>query len=326
MNIAHVFSVSTGKDSTATLLMGLERGVRNAYYAFADTGHEHDAVYRHLEYLEARLGIKIDRLRRSFDEEIAARRLFVARDARVRKRLLLKRDETGRVVERRVQWVRHTNKAKRRILSVLHPTGNPYLDLCLWKGRFPSRRAQFCTQFLKTEPLVEYQLALIDTGAKVISWQGIRREESENRKDAKKFEYQGGGLWVYRPIVDWSVEQVFAIHRRHGIEPNPLYLQGMTRVGCMPCINCSKAEVANTAKRFPAEIDRIAAWERLVAQASKRGEASFFPAPDDGRGDLRGRDIHSYIQWARTARGGRQVALDFEPSSGCASSYGLCDT
>ena len=23
------------------------------------------------------------------------------------------------------------------------------LDLCLWKGRFPSRKAQFCTEFLK---------------------------------------------------------------------------------------------------------------------------------------------------------------------------------
>ena len=30
------------------------------------------------------------------------------------------------------------------------------LDLCIWKGRFPSRKAQFCTSELKTMPLVEY--------------------------------------------------------------------------------------------------------------------------------------------------------------------------
>ena len=39
---------------------------------------------------------------------------------------------------RKLRW---SNKAKRRALAVMYPSGNPFLDLCMWKGRFPSRMA-----------------------------------------------------------------------------------------------------------------------------------------------------------------------------------------
>lgn len=144
------------------------------------------------------------------------------------------------------------------MLAVLRPTGNAFLDLCLWKGRFPSRKAQFCTQELKRDMAVGYQLDLIDRGYRVVSWQGVRRDESENRKNAKRMERIGPNLWAFRPIVEWTAVQVFARHASHDIEPNPLYRQGMSRVGCMPCINCNKAELREISKRFPEEIGRIA--------------------------------------------------------------------
>ena len=143
MKFIHVISVSSGKDSQATLLLAINRvGKENCRFVMADTGNEDPLVFSHLDYLENNLGIKIDILRSDFSEQIAGKRMFIARDQRF-----------GRKNGKKIRW---TNKAKRRTLAVLHPTGNPYLDLCLWKGRFPSRRAQFCTQFLKTEPMVEY--------------------------------------------------------------------------------------------------------------------------------------------------------------------------
>jgi 3'-phosphoadenosine 5'-phosphosulfate sulfotransferase (PAPS reductase)/FAD synthetase len=309
----NVISMSGGKDSTATALLALETEPRESLrFVFADTGNEHPATYQYLDYLERRLGITIDRLRADFSDWMAARRMFVARDQR-----------TGRKNGRRI---RHTNKMKRRILAVLQPSGNPYLDLCMIKGRFPSRRAQFCTQFLKTEPLVEYQLALIDSGHAVWSWQGIRREEGGRRATALEFEEVGGGLYNYRPILRWTADDVFEAHRAAGIEPNPLYRQGMTRVGCMPCVNVGKTELREIAVRFPEQVARIAEWERLVLGASKPGGASFFAAPDDGRGELRGRDIYSVVQWAKTTRGGRQYDLLGEPEpAACSSAYGLCE-
>ena len=301
--------MSGGKDSTATALLALELQPRDSIrFVFADTGNEHEITYKYLEYLEQTLGIAILRLRRSFAHELARKREYV----------LTKWPGKGvpaAIIERAAD-----------ILS--RPTGNPYLDLCLWKGRFPSRKAQFCTQFLKTEPLVEYQMSLIDAGAIVWSWQGIRAEESPRRALAPEFEEVGGGLYIMRPIKRWTAADAIEAHAAAGIEPNQLYRMGMTRVGCMPCINASKSEIAQIAKRFPEHVDRIEEWEALVGQAGKRlGIIGFFPAPEDGRAERQGRNIREIVRWAGTTRGGYQGDLlrAAEDPAMCSSAYGLCE-
>lgn len=126
---------------------------------------------------------------------------------------------------------------------------------------------------------------------------------------------------------------VFDYCKSKGIEPNPLYKQGMGRVGCMPCINANKAELKQIGMRFPDHIARIAEWERLVIAASKRGGASFIPAVFGGKhvqNSLKhalDNDIYSVIEWAQTSRGGKQFSLltALEESTACASSYGLCE-
>lgn len=327
--ILHVISVSSGKDSTAVILLALALHPKELLrFVFADTGNEHEDVYEYLAYLERMLGITIIRLRQDFSEWMQRRREFVANDRRVRRKRVKERNKFTGVVTTKVISVRHTNKQKRRILGVLHPTGNPYLDLCLIKGRFPSRKAQFCTQFLKTEPLTEYAMGLIDQGYTVWSWQGVRADESENRRWLAEFEEVGGGLWVYRPILRWKAMDCIEAHGCFGIVPNPLYSKGMSRVGCMPCINASKSEIREIAFRFVKHIGRIFTWETLVKLASKRGDASFFPSPDDNRGVLMGRGILDVVEWAKTTHGGRQYDLlgGGDENSGCSSSYGLCDS
>lgn len=301
----HLVSVSGGKDPTATLLLALKQFPGTTTAVFADTGNEHEATLDYLDYLERTLGIRIERLKADFSDKFERRRQFI----------LTKWAEQGVPAER-----------CERAAQLMQPTGVPFLDLCMLKGRFPSRMRQFCTQELKTKPLMELALWYRDTlGSDVWSWQGVRRDESANRANAAGFESLGGGIYAWRPIAGWTAQQTVDFVRSCGIELNPLYQQGMNRVGCMPCINASKAELAEIARRFPHHVERIAEWERIVTEVSKRGETSFFPAHDDGRGDLRGRDIVSYVRWAKTLRGGKvQNPIYDEPAPLCASSYGLC--
>lgn len=360
MSIKHVVSVSGGKDSAATLLLALERCPReNVVPIFCDTGNEHEAVYEYLAYLEQVLDITIIRLKADFTERFQPRRLWIARDQRTRREYdtgpvfdaagnpVPKRDGRGRVVMRKVKKggvvvdepvqktkkigggrrVRWTNKAKRRALAALHPTGNPFLDLCMLKGRFPSRKAQFCTEELKRNIAVAFQLDLIDAGHSVLSWQGVRRDESEARKDAKKIERIGPRLWAFRPLVEWTALDVFDYCAKCGIHPNPLYLQGSSRVGCMPCINCQKEELRQISRRHQEHIERIAEWEPKVAAASKLGLATFFPAPGMSNREAAKQTIGVVVQWSRTTRGGRQLDLlaDLNEPTACASAYGLCE-
>lgn len=314
MTIRHVVSVSGGKDSTATLLLALENCPRDSIVPiFCDTGNEHQAVYKYLEYLEQALDITIHRLKADFSEQIAAKRMFIARDQR-----------KGRKDGKRLRW---SNKAKRRALAALHPTGNPFLDLCMWKGRFPSRKAQFCTEELKRNMAVEFQIDLLDEGHQVLSWQGVRRDESFNRRNAKKAERIGGGIWTFRPIVEWTAMQVFEFCASRGIQPNPLYKQGMSRVGCMPCINVNKAELAEIARRFPQAIAEKAEWERKVALCSKRMAATFISAPGMSNREAAEQTIWTVVEWSKTTRGGKQFNLlaDLDEPTACASAYGLCE-
>ena len=67
--IKYVVSLSGGKDSTAMLLRMIEEGWPIDYIIFCDTGIEFEAMYRHLEKLEAYIGREITRLKsaRSFE-------------------------------------------------------------------------------------------------------------------------------------------------------------------------------------------------------------------------------------------------------------------
>lgn len=318
MSTHNIVSVSGGKDSTATLLVAIALEVPNLQAVFADTGNEHEQTYHYLDYLEQATGVPITRVRADFSRQIAGKRKFI---------------ET--------KW-REQGIAESVVLSAieaLQPTGNPFLDLCIWKGRFPSRKAQFCTMELKRDPMLEQVvMPLMGKGDMLISWQGVRADESLNRRFLPECDEVGSGLFNFRPILKWDIPAVFEAHRYMSIKPNPLYSQGMGRVGCMPCINCRKDELREIALRFPEAIDRIESWERIVQQASKRGAATFFAGsnakhPKGSIADMTAlqvmeiANIRQAVEWSKTARGGIQYDLMIATdASACSSAYGLCDS
>ncbi|MNW36178.1 hypothetical protein D3C74_131870 [compost metagenome] len=357
---ANVLSISGGKDSAAMWILATKELGVEVIPVFADTGNEHPETYKYVEYLESMLG-PIKRVVPDFSKQIAKKREYVIKHWPEK----LVRDKPGKWVyvgdladdDEGMEFIETPNyepsdpykpyhgvadweweptiKGKseaeanyivERTLMHLHPTGNPFLDLCLWKGRFPSTKARFCTQYLKIIPIAEQvYFPLFEQGHHVISWQGVRAAESTAQAKLPERENTPEGYEVYRPLLKWSARDVFDMHKRHGIEPNPLYLQGMSRVGCMPCINVNKAELFEISRRFPEEIERIAEWEKLVAKVSRRGDSSFLPAleNDDKK------DIHDWVGWSKTSYGGRQIDLlkmiDIESSPVCSSVYGLCE-
>ncbi|HZX79891.1 MAG TPA: phosphoadenosine phosphosulfate reductase family protein [Lysobacter sp.] len=305
----HLVNISGGKDSTAVYLRAMELG-RPFRAVFADTGNEHEAVYDYVARLHERTGgPAVETVRADFTRQLAQHRDFILR----------KWPEQG------------IDDAIVREAAALHePTGNPYLDLCIVKGRFPSRMAQFCTEELKTLPIVEQVVLPMLRAGSVLQWLGIRAAESANRAKQPIWNRHESGCYVWRPIFSWSIEDVWAIHRRHGLAPNPLYAMGFNRVGCMPCINCRKAELRNIADLFPEHIERIRRWERVVAGANKRRSATFFaamvdPTDADRPGTYSG--IDTIVEWSRTGRGGRQFDLFFQSQAGggCTSDLALCE-
>ena len=313
-DVHHCISMSGGKDSTATALLALEQHApSDCSLLFADTGHEHELTYEYLEYLADALGLPVITVKADFTEELK-------RKARITPDLWAGKGVSAEVIASAVE-----------VFS--NPTGIPFLDLCILRGRFPSPRSRFCTYDLKVLPLVTWQLAKINElhGSPLISWQGIRADESLSRRDLLSADYRGAGIVNYRPILSWSADDVFASLAAADIKPNPLYKMGFSRVGCMPCIMSRKGDIREVAARFPEVIERLDQWEHVLMACNKTGYSSFF-MPKDGKLHHTPKEfqaagnIHEIVRWANTSHGGRQFGLPLEDDvRGCSSAYGLCE-
>ncbi|MEW9900860.1 DUF2703 domain-containing protein [Chitinivorax sp. PXF-14] len=130
-----------------------------------------------------------------------------------------------------------------------------------------------------------------------------------------------------------GIEPVLEIREIDSTEfkANRLYYQGMSRVGCMPCINAGKDEIRVIAVRRPGHVSRIADWEWRVSQCSKHGFSTFFHKVDNLTGSpasiFARSKIDQVVDWANTSRGGRQYDLlaGLVDATACSSAYGLCE-
>lgn len=327
----HLVNISGGKDSATCALLAAERG-HQFRLVMADTGNEIPITIDYAHQVAEFVGQPLEIFRADFTDRIASKRRYVIE-----------------------KWPRKgvPQAAIEAALSVLVPTGNPFLDLCIWKGRFPSRKAQFCTEFLKSEAMMQGAVGPALDHGPVAQWIGVRRDESLNRRNSPMFQRvriadRAHDMVLFRPIIHWTAQNVFSFAAAKGLPPNPLYLQGMSRVGCFPCINARKAELKEIGRRFPEAVAKIMEWERIVARSSKRQKATFF-APDvtpegaaigkeaRARGGLTAEesaatqwpDAATVFDWAKTTRGGRQYdLLDMafaDDGLSCSSQYGLCE-
>lgn len=201
------------------------------------------------------------------------------------------------------------------------------------KGMFPSRVRRWCTRSLKVEPIFALLRELADSGHDVVNAVGVRAQESSARARLSEWDdHDGVDAEVWRPLIDWSEEEVIAIHQRHGLAPNPLYLAGARRVGCWPCIYASKEEIRLVADTDPGRVDRIRSLEAEVTRvASERaGEpvvrAMFQARLQQPDGSYPCWPIDKVVGWSRTARGGRQLALFGPPPDDGCMRWGMCES
>lgn len=191
--------------------------------------------------------------------------------------------------------------------------------LAIVKGRFPRRRAQFCTEMLKLRPSLRWineHKGIIAEGYERVT--GMRRDESKKREDILERSWDSWfQCYVNHPIASWTKEQCFDYCGRvKGQRFNELYMLGFTRVGCAPCVNSSRADIRQWAKRFPKMIDKVRVWE-------ERAGRTFFPPMIP---DKEINWIDEVVAWANCEHGGKQFSLDvYTPAPACESIYGLCE-
>jgi 3'-phosphoadenosine 5'-phosphosulfate sulfotransferase (PAPS reductase)/FAD synthetase len=251
-----------------------------------------------------------------------------------------------------------TQKLGVKLITLTTDKFDGFLGMVEKKGRFPSTKARFCTEELKTKPMIDYVLSQTEH---CIIIQGIRSDESFSRslmKDACRyfryyFEPYGKDKngkdkyhtyrkkdikkWcslyaddVIRPCFNWTAQQVIDYILTNGLKPNPLYYMGMSRVGCMPCIMAKHGEIKEISKRFPDHIEKIKQAE------IKYGSSMFGPdkIPDrfcsnevlNKKGEtVKFPNIEDVVKYVNRNDNNE---IDFKEPGGdhsCMSFYGICE-
>lgn len=161
----------------------------------------------------------------------------------------------------------------------------------------PSDKHRWCCAVMKTAPL--YRMLKVpgtNKQAKVLAYEGVRAEESVRRSSYDRI---GRGVKHSttinaRPILRWSLVEIFLYIWGHSLPVNPSYRNGMTRVGCLICPFASEWNEMMVREYYADSLKPFE--ERLVRFARSAGV----------------KDVNDYISqggWKRRA-GGNYVQKD----------------
>lgn len=326
-------SLSGGADSSATYMHLLETGVVEAWEAaggrviraFMDTGWELPETYAYLDTLERRWG-KIHRLATWVPGPGEARPDGYDHLEPVWA-------TPGKVMDGD-RW------AMARILEARLGHYSPMVRLILQWGKVPTSVRRWCTADLKARPVQGFLATLSDPVNPI----GVRAQESRKRAGFPAWEWSNDyDCYVYRPIKWWTKQDRIDIHHRHGLAPNPLYLQGQGagRVGCGVCVNSGKDDLWWMSQEHPDFLAILSELEDMLASFSTPREVALTERgartehPEWGHSprwftlSLNGEEwmvpLAEAVKWANTAPGGRQQMLFRPPRDEGCSAWGLCE-
>ena len=239
-----------------------------------------------------------------------------------------------------MEYIDHINKTilDGKLVTVKSKKYDGLVELAAKRKIVPSVRMRFCTEELKIKPFVDWMNEQAFDEATV--YQGIRSGESKARSEMPRRVWEPlYEAWIERPLFDWTWEDVFAIHKKYGVDPNPMYTMGAKRVGCFPCIMVSKGELRRLSKHCPEIWDQIRDVENAVAEGRSFFRCDYIPErfhtgnyeklADKDNPD--GRPVTgTFPTWADVKKyvceADEQQASFFEDESArCLSVYNLCE-
>lgn len=138
-------------------------------------------------------------------------------------------------------------------------------------------RFQFCTEALKKEPARKW-LEIFDPRGEATCMTGVRREESENRRDAPEWvdaSDEHGGRELWQPLVRHTESQRNAL-----VHKTPVPLLPFRSKECYPCVNARKQELRHIDEQTRFKVWRI---EQAAGTNSKGNDRVMFsPARHGG--------------------------------------------
>ena len=142
--------------------------------------------------------------------------------------------DTGRLPAQTYELLAQSERHFKRRIEVFFPEAKAveqYVRYNGINGFFESvTQRKGCCEVRKVEPL---NRALAGKRAWIT---GMRRDQAATRAALAEQAWDDDhGLTKFNPLIDWSLEDVWAYVREHGVPYNALHDQGYPSIGCAPC-------------------------------------------------------------------------------------------
>jgi len=130
----------------------------------------------------------------------------------------------------------HELKPEANFWDLVKVHGFPQLRGSVSKKRKTRARKPACCTYLKEAPANKFMKEQGMDGYIT----GLRVEESRPRalvifQKGPFYKAKRDRVWRFHPVALWSLEELMKYAKDNDISLNPLYEQGLPRVGCMPC-------------------------------------------------------------------------------------------
>lgn len=159
----------------------------------------------------------------------------------------------------------------------------------------PSDNHRWCCSVMKTAPLYRMLKVEGNKQARVLTFDGVRAEESVRRSGYNRIGKGVKHSTVINasPILSWSSVEVFLYLFRYGFPINIAYRRGITRVGCIICPFSSEWNDMVVNQTFHEKLEPF--LSRIEDNVKRNKVQDFRNYIEDGNWKRRagGRDIHS---------------------------------
>lgn len=130
-----------------------------------------------------------------------------------------------------------------------------------------SLTTRWCSGCVKIDVMDRVIVAMYPTGDYIVCT-GERREESGNRAKYNEREPHRKctltrRVETWRPVIDWTEEEVWGILERWKVQAHPCYMLGFPRCSCQICIFGGNDAWASNYQLSPAKVKHIADREKL---------------------------------------------------------------
>lgn len=333
-----IVSWSGGKDSQACLIWAvLKYGAKNVLAVFCDTGWEHEVTYRHVKFICDALGVELKIIKSKIYDG------FV--DLAVKKKRMPSTKARFCTVELKIKPMIDFLLEQRSSLLIFQgiradesESRSKMLEECRYFKYYfePYQTNSMIVEKFRKKALKQ---KLTDKDKEKLSKAKSRLKKG--KEDPKYHTYRKKEVFewckqyaddIFRPILDWNGQQTISYSLDYGLPLNPLYYKGAVRVGCYPCIQCTKAEITEIVLNDPENLDKI-------DNAEKQSGSSFF-RPDyvplryrrqrdkNGKRFALIKDVADYIR-DKHATGDlfAEIEKEQKESSGrrCMSAYNICE-